>query len=578
MHSPDYDGIMPTPAAQPTHTAFIYCRISDDKTGEGLGVQRQEEDCRELAKAKGYAVVRVFIDNDISAYSGKARPQYAAMMKRVAAGEVDAVLCWQIDRITRRPVELEAYMEACSEGKAVTHTVRMGEIDLSTESGQMIARMLGAAARFESDIKAARIRRAVEQATRAGKWTGGTRPFGWTVTDGTPELHPVESEALADACTRVLRGDSLGSIIRDINERGLTTTRGKAWGYAQLAQALERPRNAGLADYHGEIVGASTFPAIVTENVWRGVCAVLRDPSRRRSQSNKAVHLLAGIAQCHCGALIRSATVSVRNGDKHRIYRCPERGPGHVSKRIAFVDEVVNTVIVAIRTAHKAAMSEDHGPNPEAERLQLEATALRKRQEDAALQAAQGQIPMHMLGTINGHLEKQLAAVTAAMVRIEEEAARQPPTEDEIQPVSMDSPEGHEWLNMHIDDKRDYLRSICNVVLLPHGKGSTKVFNPDTVQVVVKSPGEGPGALDEPSIQRLKAQTESLRGQAGGAFLTFHVDGREMIYRITDAHQGLPTSESELYDRMVPVESNGAPEVVEWAPVSAGSRGGRLSP
>ncbi|MDQ1621846.1 MAG: hypothetical protein QOH19_264, partial [Actinomycetota bacterium] len=32
-------------------TAFIYCRISNDKTGAGLGVQRQEEDCRELAEA-----------------------------------------------------------------------------------------------------------------------------------------------------------------------------------------------------------------------------------------------------------------------------------------------------------------------------------------------------------------------------------------------------------------------------------------------------------------------------------------------------------------------------------------------
>ena len=546
-------------------TAFIYCRISDDKSGARLGVQRQEEDCRALAAEKGYHVVRVFQDNDISAYSGKARPEYTAMLKRVAAGEVDAVLCWHPDRLHRRPVELEAYIDACREGKAVTHSVKAGEMDLATDAGQMIARMLGAAARYESDIKATRIRRASEQAIRAGKWTGGTRPFGWTITDGTPELHPEESAALANACKRVLKGDSLGSIIREMNEQGLTTTRGKPWGYAQLAQALERPRNAGLADYHGEIVGESTFPAIVTENVWRGVCAVLSDPSRRRSQSNKAVHLLAGIAQCHCGALVRSATVTARNGEKHRIYRCPERGPGHVSKRIAFVDEVVNRVIVAVRMAQMENLNTDSGPNPEAERLEAEANAIRKRQEEAALHAAQGKVPMHMLSTINGHLEKQLRDVTEAMVRIEEEAARRPPTQDVIQPVSMDSPLAREWIGMHIDDKRDYLRSICNVALLPHGKGSTKVFNPDTVQVVIKAPGEKPGPMDVRDIQRLATQTQNLRGVGAGAFLTFHTNGHETTYRITDADHGWPTTESELYERLVPLEGSNAPAVAVWA-------------
>lgn len=541
-------------------TAFIYCRISDDKTGAKLGVQRQEQDCRALAADRGYEVVRVFQDNDISAYSGKARPEYAAMLKRVAAGEVDAVLCWHPDRLHRRPIELEAYIDACREGGAVTHSVKAGEMDLATDSGQMIARMLGAAARYESDTKATRIRRASEQAIRAGKWTGGTRPFGWTITEGIPKLHPEESKAIAEACARVLRGDSLGSIIRDMNGQGLKTTRGKEWGYAQLAQALERPRNAGLADYHGEIVGPSTFPAIVSENVWRGVCAVLGDPSRRRSQSNKAVHLLAGIAQCHCGAFVRSATVSGRDGRKHRIYRCVVQGPGHVSKRIESVDHVVNRVIVAVRAAQAATKGADAGPDPEAERLQLEAAALRKRQTEAGTQAALGKISMQMLSNINAVIEQELATVTEAMVRIEERAARRPPSDGDIRPLSMDSPEAAEWLGMHIDDRRDYLRSICNIVLLPHGKGSTKVFNPETVQVVIKAQGEGPGPLNGEVIQNIHRQTQlarTLKGEGAGTFVTFHVGGRDVTYRITDDDGGLPATESELHARMIPVHGSG---------------------
>ncbi|MEB0014852.1 recombinase family protein, partial [Glaciimonas sp. Cout2] len=56
--------------------AAIYVRISRDRVGAGLGVERQEDDCRVLAKQMGLEVVRVLVDNDISAYSGKKRPGY----------------------------------------------------------------------------------------------------------------------------------------------------------------------------------------------------------------------------------------------------------------------------------------------------------------------------------------------------------------------------------------------------------------------------------------------------------------------------------------------------------------------
>ena len=47
--------------------AAIYVRISRDREGAGLGVQRQEQDCRELAERLGWHVVGVYPDNDVSA-------------------------------------------------------------------------------------------------------------------------------------------------------------------------------------------------------------------------------------------------------------------------------------------------------------------------------------------------------------------------------------------------------------------------------------------------------------------------------------------------------------------------------
>ena len=46
--------------------AAIYCRISKDRIGDGLGVARQRRDCEALAKSKGYKLVAEPIEeNDL---------------------------------------------------------------------------------------------------------------------------------------------------------------------------------------------------------------------------------------------------------------------------------------------------------------------------------------------------------------------------------------------------------------------------------------------------------------------------------------------------------------------------------
>ncbi len=63
-----------------TRRAVIYVRISKDREGAGLGIARQAEDCAELADRLGWAIVTTHQDNDLSAYSGKPRPGYRALL------------------------------------------------------------------------------------------------------------------------------------------------------------------------------------------------------------------------------------------------------------------------------------------------------------------------------------------------------------------------------------------------------------------------------------------------------------------------------------------------------------------
>ncbi|SDL90189.1 Recombinase [Arthrobacter sp. ov407] len=483
--------------------AFIYCRISQDRTGAELGVARQEEDCRKLAAERGLSVARVFVDNDISAYSGKKRPGYSAMLAALRRGEASVVLFWHTDRLHRSPTELEEYIAICRECSVQNYAVKGGEVDLSTPEGILRAGLLGQVARYESAHKADRVRRAMEQKAMKGEWLGGPRPFGWHFVDGVPEPHPVEAAVVADVCNAVLQGQSLGAIVAALNASGVTTSVGKPWGYAQLRQMLVRPRNAGLADWKGEIVGPSTFPALVSEDVWRAVVSILTDPRRRRSQSNKARHLLAGIAQCHCGAPVRSASVSGRSGEKYTIYRCPEKGTGHVGKRVSLVDSVVDRHMVAYRII-AARHRKYENPSREAEQLETEAAALRERLNEMALLAADGRITTSQL----------VASTTRIRESLEENESRQellavsaylPQESYQFSQPDMTTPEAMEWFSSSVDTRRDYVRQVCNVILLPHGKGSARVFDADTVQVILKTKWDARGPLAKEEIPGLVA-------------------------------------------------------------------------
>lgn len=58
-------------------SAAVYARISSDGEGKSLGVQRQLEDCRKLAGERGWVIGAEYVDNDVSAYSGRQRIEYA---------------------------------------------------------------------------------------------------------------------------------------------------------------------------------------------------------------------------------------------------------------------------------------------------------------------------------------------------------------------------------------------------------------------------------------------------------------------------------------------------------------------
>lgn len=288
--------------------AAIYCRISEDREGRGLGVRRQEKDGRALADRKGWTVAEVYVDNDVGAWSGKARPDYRRMLDDIKAGRRDAVIVWHLDRLTRRPVELEEFFEVCDAAGIKDLASCTGDVDLSTHDGRFMARILGAVARKESDDKSRRTMRKHLELAEAGRPVGGSRPFGWE--DDRVTVRGEEAAMIRAAAARVLAGASLRGVAVEWNAGPVRPTRGGRWTQSNIRRILLNPRVAGHRAMRGVIVARAVWPPILDEGTWQRVRSVLEDPARRTNPAfGSRRYLLTGFLRCgRCGARLVSRT------------------------------------------------------------------------------------------------------------------------------------------------------------------------------------------------------------------------------------------------------------------------------
>jgi site-specific DNA recombinase len=145
-----------------TVNAAVYTRISDDKAGDSHGVDDQEARCRQIAEARGYGLVETYVDNDLSAFSGKARPAWARMLADLNAGRVKDVVAYASDRLYRRTRDQLDLMEAVKRAEGKIVTVLEGETDPASAEGRMRMTILSSVAEFESSRKAERVRSRIE--------------------------------------------------------------------------------------------------------------------------------------------------------------------------------------------------------------------------------------------------------------------------------------------------------------------------------------------------------------------------------------------------------------------------------
>jgi site-specific DNA recombinase len=452
-------------------TAALYCRISRDRGGDALGVHRQETDARALCEARGWEVGGVYTDDDTSAYSGKPRPAYRRMLDDLAAGTVDAVVAWHPDRLHRSTRELDDFIDLIERTKATVATCQGGDYDLSTASGRMTARVVGAVARHESEHKSERLKRKAAEIAQAGAPSGGgDRAYGFE--DDRVTHRPSEVAVIRKAARRVLDGETLRAIRLDLNARGVATVTGTPWSSTVIRRVLTSARTAGLREHHG-VMYPGVWKPIITEAEMRRLRLILLDPGRRTNQNPRRYLLTGGIARCtEC----KAALVARPKAGGIRCYVCAgDMGGCGKIRRIA--DTLEDYVGDQLLDAFDAGMLHEPDDGDLTAAL-VEIEQLEGQLAEAATDYyAERSITRDQFSAVSTTLTARIAAAKAAAARLHRVGVSTPRSGD----LRV------EWHAAGFDRRRALVaRYVERVDVLPAVRGRN-FFDVDRVQVVFAS-------------------------------------------------------------------------------------------
>ncbi len=324
------------------HPARIRCAVYTRKsTEEGLDKEFNSLDAqREAAEAYIKSQMQegwVCLPNryDDGGYTGgnMDRPALRQMLAHIAAGKVDAVITYKVDRLSRSLLDFAKMMEVFDQHQVAFVSVTQ-QFNTASSMGRLVLNVLLSFAQFEREIISERTRDKIAAARRKGKWSGGMPLLGYDVDPKGGKLVVNEAEAIRVRGIFELyrQHEALLPVVEELERRGWrtkswTTRKGRMRGgvpftRTNLYHLLTRVAYIGKIQYKTE-VHPGEHPGIVDADLWQPVQALLHRYGRRDAARVRSAALLGGLVRCvPCGCRMTPSHAKGRRGTRYRYYVC----------------------------------------------------------------------------------------------------------------------------------------------------------------------------------------------------------------------------------------------------------------
>ena len=312
----------------------IYTRKSSE---EGLeqafnSLDAQREACEAFIlsqKHEGWTLLPTLYDDGGFSGGTMDRPALKLLLGDIAAGKVDVVVVYKIDRLTRSLFDFAKIVEAF-DAKCVSFVSVTQQFNTTTSMGRLTLNVLLSFAQFEREVTGERIRDKIAASKKKGMWMGGLPSLGYDVQNRKLILNDKEALTVLHIFRRYVQLRSVRALQAELDGAGIrskrrTTADGTDYGGQKLSRgALYLMLQNRI--YRGEITHKGNaypgeHPAIVEKALWDEVQAVLAENRVNRAVGSDAKQpsLLAGLAFDETGERL-TPTHAVKKGTRYRYY------------------------------------------------------------------------------------------------------------------------------------------------------------------------------------------------------------------------------------------------------------------
>ena len=349
----------------------IYTRKSTEYNLELAfnSLDAQREACEAYIKSQAHEGWRLIPGRyDDGAFSGASleRPALQQLLADVRAGEIDIVLVYKVDRLTRSLADFAKLIELF-DAHGVSFVSVTQSFNTSSSMGRLTLNVLLSFAQFERELIGERVRDKISASKRKGIWVGGPVPLGYAAVDKKIVVVAVEAAAVRAIFGRYLELGSIRALAEDLDRRGIRskprrrsnghTIGGGRFGVGALAYLLKNRFYIGEVVYRGEVHRGEHEP-IVDSALFAAVQVKLAAQARaRRRRLRGSPAILSGRLFDHRGNRM-TPTHTNKRGARYRYYlsqavlQKKPQAPGSIS-RVPAAD--VETLVLAALRNHLSA-------------------------------------------------------------------------------------------------------------------------------------------------------------------------------------------------------------------------------
>ncbi len=315
----------------------VYTRVSNDErldqSFNSLDAQREAGQAY-IASQRTEGWLAVADDYDDGGFSGgnMERPALKRLMDDILADQIDIVVVYKIDRLTRSLADFSRLIELFERHKVSFVSVTQ-QFNTTTSMGRLMLNILLSFAQFEREVTGERSRDKIAASKRKGIWMGGYPALGYDVKDRQLIINDAEATTVRRIFQRFAELQSATDLCRELAIDGITT---KAWKTADgnvrngtpmdkkyLSKALRNPIYVGEIRHKG-VVHAGQHEPIITRQLWDQVQAILaEDASARMGKTqtrDKTDALLRGLLFGQNGEKYHITFSKKPSGKKYRYY------------------------------------------------------------------------------------------------------------------------------------------------------------------------------------------------------------------------------------------------------------------